>query len=108
MSDIQKLITTGKITREAVVEGVKIVISTPAMDRLKDDQNDPAQRFLNIAEFVEKIGDTDCTTPERKVELAKALPKMQPGFVAGLATVCGKMTEEQNKVIEDMFSTKKS
>jgi hypothetical protein len=108
MSDIQKLITTGKIARECVVHGVKIVLSTPGMDRLKDDQGKPEVRFANLAEFVDKVGDTDVITPEAKAEFAATFPKMQPGFVAGLAVACNEMTEEQNAIIKGMFSTKKS
>jgi hypothetical protein len=104
MDDLQKLITTGKVTRAMTINGIALALSTPAMGRIAD----PTKQFENIAEFVDKIGDRDCTAPAAKAEVTDTLRQMQAGVIAKIAEACNEMTEEQNALIKDLFETKKS
>jgi hypothetical protein len=100
--DLQKLIMAGRVEQTVNIKDVgDIVLATPPGGVLQGEEP-----FMNVAQFIIKIGDQDVSMPEKKPEVVNLLKAMQVSIFAKLATTCGEMTKEQQDFVEGLYSKK--
>jgi hypothetical protein len=82
--DISKLITLGSLDKVLNYAGIKIHLTTPSSDDLKDITTN-----LDMAvKFITKIDDKEFVSPESKAELKDIFGKMQSVLTGHIIKAC--------------------
>jgi hypothetical protein len=98
--ELKKLVEIGRIEVVYTVAGLgEIRFALPPADTIKTGE-DP---YMVIAKHITQIGDQDCTSEAKKIELVDLMKRAQPGVMTKISKICESLMKEQDQAVEDMF-----